>query len=56
MAISTQTFTRTPIKLISKSPNFALQILVFFRSKHTVPVIIDADVQLIFLYKTWYEK
>ena len=50
MALSTTYFD--PLSpLSSKSPNFALQIVVL-SSKHTVPVIIDAHCANVF-YTTW---
>jgi len=50
MALSTTYFD--PLSLLSpKSPNFAMQMLVF-SSKHTVPVIRDAHCAK-FFYTTW---
>jgi len=41
MALSTTHFDPLP-PTVPQIPNFALQIVVFFCWKHTVPVIIDA--------------
>ena len=51
MALSTTIFL-LPAPLAPKSRNFALQIVVLFCSKHTVPVIVDAHYAKTF-HTTW---